>query len=552
MQFLVDVFTSAFEAVAGQAVDPVVRRSKYADFQVEGALALGRRLGRSSREVAAQVMECLETEGFEVSVAGPGYLNVTVDGAWLGARLEDLAGDARLGVPPASEPELVTIDYSAPNVAKEMHVGNLRSSVIGDAIVRLLEWLGHDVRRLNHIGDWGTPFGMLLEHVMETSAGLDDLNGLYKTARVRFDGEPGFAEQSRARVVALQNGDPLTVALWRRVVAESEKYFLEVYEKLGLTLSEEDFVGESFYRPMLEPLLAELEGLGLLTDSEGAKCVFPLEFAGEPPIIVRKRDGGFSYSATDLASIRYRIKEISARRLIYVVGSPQSRHFAMVFAAAREAGWLTGDVSARHIAFGSVLGADGKMLRSRSGVDLKLVDLLDEAVARAAVLVDPEIPPEQRDAVARAVGIGAVKYADLSTDRVKDYVFDWDRMLAVNGDTAAYLQYTCVRASSILRRSGSGPGDRIIVEHPAERALALELLAFPAVISVVAEGFEFQKLTTYLFELAGSFNAFFRDCQVLKAPEADLRQSRLALCALTQRVLTQGLDLLGIEAPSRM
>lgn len=550
MESMVEVFASAFEAVAGRAVDPVVRRSKHADYQVEGALALGRELGRPPREIAAQVLEHVAAKGFRTVVAGPGYINVTLEGSWLAARLEDLASDPRLGVAVAARPDVVTIDYSAPNVAKEMHVGNLRSSVIGDAIARLLGWLGHDVRRLNHIGDWGTPLGMLLEHVTEISAPLDDLNGLYKAARVRFDADPGFAGRARARVVALQAGDPATVALWRRVVAESEKYFLEVYAKLGITLSNEDTVGESFYQPMLEPLLTELEGLGLLEESDGAKCMFPLEFAGQTPIIVRKRDGGFNYSATDLASIRYRIKEIAAQRLIYVVGAPQSRHFAMVFAAAREAGWLTDSVRAQHVAFGSVLGADGKMLRSRLGVDLKLVDLLDEAVARAAALVGPDVPPEQRAAIARAVGIGAVKYADLSTDKVKDYVFDWDRMLSYNGDTATYLQYTCARAGSILRKSASSPG-KIAVEHPAERALALELLGFPAVIGIVAETFEFQKLTTYLFGLAGAFSAFFRDCPVLAAA-APTRASRLALCALTRRTLAQGLDLLGIEAPSRM
>ena len=496
------------------------------------------------------MLECLDAKGFDGTIAGPGYLNVTVGAAWLGARLEEMADDPRLGVPVAAKPDLVTIDYSGPNVAKEMHVGHLRSSVIGDAIARLLEWLGHDVRRLNHLGDWGTPFGMLLEHVMEVPAPLENLNEVYRTARARFDSEAGFAERARARVVALQAGDPATVALWRRVVAESEKYFLEVYEKLGLTLSGQDFLAESFYQPMLEPLLAELDGLGLLADSDGAKCLFPLEFAGEPPIIVRKRDGGFNYSATDLASIRYRIKEIHASRLIYVVGAPQSRHFAMVFAAAREAGWLTEQVRAQHIAFGSVLGTNGKMLASRHGTDLKLVDLLNEGVARAAALVGPDVPLAERDAVARAVGIGAVKYADLSTDRVKDYVFDWDRMLSYQGDTAAYLQFACARAGSILRKSAFEAG-QISVEHPAERALALGLLDFPAVVGVVAKAFEFQKLTTYLFGVAGAFSAFHRDCPVLKA-DPSTRASRLALCALTRRVLAQGLDLLGIVAPTRM
>ncbi|HEX6682351.1 MAG TPA: arginine--tRNA ligase [Candidatus Limnocylindrales bacterium] len=560
MESIVKAFASAFDTVAGRAVDPVVRRSKHADFQVEGALALGRELRRPPREVAADVLGHVAAQGFDAVVAGAGFINVTVGDDWLAGRLAEAASDPRLGVPVTDTPEVVAIDYSAPNVAKEMHVGNLRSTVIGDAVARLLEWLGHDVRRINHIGDWGTSFGMLLEHLEESGspdeAGIGDLDAFYKAARARFAADEEFAERSRQRVVALQSGDEATLRLWHKHVDESERYLLAVYATMGVTMSKEDFVGESFYNPMLGPLVEELESAGLLRDSDGAKCLFPDGFSGrdgEPlPIIVRKRDGGFGYSATDLAAIRYRIKNLKADRVLYVVGAPQAKHFAMVFAAARAAGWLTGSVRAEHVQFGSVLGADGKLLRSRAGDGVKLRELLDEAVARAYEIVGPSLEDGERHAVARAVGIGAVKYADLSNHRLKDYVFDWDRMLATNGDTAAYLQYACARVASILRRAGGSATASIVLTHPSERALALELLGFPGVVEAVAQTFEFQKLTGYLFGLAGAFNAFFRDCRVLQAEDDASRASRLVMCDLTRRTMVQGMGLLGIEVPERM
>jgi arginyl-tRNA synthetase len=449
-----------------------------------------------------------------------------------------------------------------------MHVGHLRSTVIGDAAVRVLEWLGHRVIRANHLGDWGTPFGMLIEHLLDVGESeaahelsLGDLNGFYKAARVKFDTDDGFKERARTRVVALQSGDEHTLRLWRLLVDESEKYFLVVYDRLGVHLTDKDFFGESFYNDMLHPVVEELDRLGLLRESDCAKVVFPQGFTnrdGEPlPIIVQKRDGGFGYGATDLAAIRYRTQELKADRLLYVVGLPQKQHFEMVYEAAREAGWLAAPARAQHIGFGSILGPDGKMLRSRTGDSIKLVELLDEAVARAAAAVaekNPDLDETARADVARMVGIGAIKYADLSNDRLKDYVFDWQRMLSFDGNTAPYLQYAHARIRSIFRRGGvAAPTGltTVLVAEPAERALAIELLAFHHVLEGVAESLEFHRLAVYLYGLASTFTGFYERCPVLRA-EGDVRQSRLALCDLTARVLAQGLDLLGIAAPDRM
>ncbi|MFD1074809.1 arginine--tRNA ligase [Longispora fulva] len=565
-ELLTERLARAFEAVAGDAADPVVRRSTHADFQVDGVLPLARRLGRPPRDVAADVLLHADLDGLATAaISGPGYINLRVADTALGALLATIAADERLGVPRVADPDIVPIDYSAPNVAKEMHVGHLRSTVIGDAAARLLSWLGHDVIRANHLGDWGTPFGMLIEHLLDLGdAGaahelsVGDLSGLYQAARLKFDDDEDFAERARERVVVLQSGDEATLALWRRLVTESERYFLSVYDKLGVTLTSEDFRGESFYNDRLEPLVEELDHLGLLRVSGRTRCVFPAGFVNrdeEPmPIIVRKRDGGFGYGATDLATIRYRTQELKATRLLYVVGLPQRQHFEMVYQTAREAGWLADPVTATHVGFGSVLGPDGKMLRTRAGGTVKLVELLDEAVSRAENMIGPDVEPDARAELARAVGIGAVKYADLSTDRVKDYVFDWDRMLAFEGNTAPYLQYAHTRIRSIFRKGGmSAPREpqTVIVTEDAERALALQLLAFGGVVHEVAESLRFHKLTTYLYGVATAFTRFYEHCPVLRSA-GEVRDSRLVLCDLTARTLARGLDLLGIATPDRM
>jgi len=560
---------AAFAAVAGEPVDPVVRRSQHADFQSDAVLSLARRLGRPPREVAASVLGVADLSGVcaTAEVSGPGFINLTLADALLGSLLSTMAGDPRLGVPAPERVQTVVVDYSGPNVAKEMHVGHLRSTVLGDAAVRLLEWLGHRVVRVNHLGDWGTPFGMLIEHLLDVGeAGaaqelsVGDLNSFYQAARVKFDTDAGFADRSRLRVVALQGGDERTLRLWRLLVAQSQRYFLTVYARLGVRLTGDDFVGESRYNDMLAPVVAELDALGLLQESGGARCVFPQGFPGRDgqpvPVIVRKADGGYGYGATDLAAIRYRAGELGATRLLYVVGLPQRQHLEMVFQCARQAGWLRPPARAHHVGFGSVLGTDGRMLRSRAGTGVKLIDLLDEAVARAAVLArekNPGLDEASIGEVAAAVGIGAVKYADLCTDRGKDYVFDWQRMLSLDGNTAPYLQYAHARIRSIFRKGGvdqPATGGITVVE-PAEHALAVHLLGFPDVVVTVAETVEFHRLAGYLYGVAGAFSVFFEQCPVLRA-QPPVRASRLALCELTARVLRQGLYLLGIATPDRM
>ena len=556
----------AFAAVAGEATDPAVRRSPYADFQSGAALGLARRLGRPPRDIAADVVRTADLDDVcaSVEVSGPGFVNLVVADGALGPLLDAMAADERLGVAAPARVETVVVDYSAPNVAKEMHIGHLRTTVLGDALARLLEWRGHHVVRANHLGDWGTPFGMLIEHLIDVGAAADtssigDLDGFYRDARAAFEADEEFRSRSRLRVVALQGGDPETNRLWRLLVDHSERYFLAVYDRLDVTLTAADFRGESAYNDLLAPVVDALDAAGLLRESEGAACVFPAGFTGRDgrplPIIVRKSDGGFGYGATDLAALRQRTTDLGATRLLYVVGLPQRQHFEMVFAVGREAGWLAPPARAEHVGFGAILGTDGRMLRTRSGENVKLYDVLDEAVARAAELArakNPDLDDETVARVAAAVGIGAVKYADLSTDRVKDYVFDWDRMLSLDGNTAPYLQYAHARIRSLFRRAGAdasvGP---VLVADPAEHALALELLAFGAVVAEVEETLEPHRLAGHLHGVATAFSRFFERCPVLRA-EPDVRASRLALSDLTARVLRRGLGLLGIATPDRM
>ena len=460
----------AFETVAGAPVDPVIRRSQRAHFQSDAALALVRKIGGNPRDIASRVVEAAQLDDLcsSVEISGPGFINLTFSDEVLARLLADTIGDERLGVPQAKAPETIAIDYSAPNAAKEMHVGHLRSTIIGDAAVRLLEWQGHTIIRQNHIGEWGTPFGMLVEHLLDIGESeaahelsVGDLNGFYRAARVKFDADETFKDRARKRVVLLQSGDETTLRLWKTLVDESKKYFMTVYGMLGVRLTEDDFFGESYYNDQLQSVVDELDELGLLRESDGAQCVFPDGYknrSGDPlPIIVKKGDGGFGYGATDLATIRHRLRNLHATRLLYVVGLPQHQHLAMIYDVARDARWLVPPARAEHVGHGSILGDDGKMLRTRAGKSVKLVDLLEEAVVRASAVVaekNPELDEEARAAVAQAVGIGAVKYADLSTDRTRDYVFDVDRMVSFEGNTAPYLQYARARICSIFRRAG--------------------------------------------------------------------------------------------------
>ncbi|HEX4128108.1 MAG TPA: arginine--tRNA ligase [Acidimicrobiales bacterium] len=550
--------------------DPVLRASDRADFQANGALPLGKALGRPPREVAEEVVAAASLDDIcaAVEVSGPGFINLTLSNDFVAGQVAALSADDRLGVAPAAHPETVVIDYSAPNVAKEMHVGHLRSTLIGDALARVLGFLGHDVRRENHIGDWGTPFGMLIEHLLDVDGAgnaehftVRDLNEFYGAARRQFDSDPAFAERCRNRVVLLQGGDDETLHLWRIFVSESMRHAGEVYELLGVLLTPEDVVGESFYNPLLDVVVSELDEKGLLVEDDGALCVFPEGFEnrnGEPlPLIVRKSDGGYGYPATDLAAVRDRTGRIGATRLLYVVAAEQTLHFKLVFAAAELAGYLPPVVVADHVSFGFVLGTDGKKMASRAGESERLIDLLTEGVERAESAVKArasDLSPERQAAIARALGIGAVKYADLSTERARDYIFDWDRMLAFEGDTGPYLQYAHARIRSIFRRAGVAPpalGAVPLLGEPQERALALHLLGFAAAVEATAETCSPSKLCTYLFELATSFTSFYEACRVLVDDEA-VRDSRLGLCDLTARVLELGLSLLGIEAPEQM
>lgn len=560
-----------------QAVIREAARDRGCDYQSNAAMVLAKRMGQPSREVAERLVEKLDVLDIcePPEVAGPGFINLRLRPEWIERRLDELLVDPRVGVPLSDEPRRAVIDYSAPNVAKEMHVGHLRSTIIGDAIARLLGYCGHVVIPQNHIGDWGTPFGMLIEHMVdegwdERADGLStaerhtigDLNDFYRAARVKFDADPEFVGRARQRVVALQGGDLATLSLWRDLVKESARHFAEVYELLGVLLTPEDVVGESRYNDRLAEVVEELAVAGLVVESNGALCVFPEGFTGrddEPaPLIVRKSDGGYSYDTTDLAAVRHRVRDLQANELVYVVGAPQRLHFEMVFAVAREAGWLNGETQAHHVSFGSVLGEDGKMLRTRAGAPVRLVDLLHEAVDRAGRVLEERGAPEgDGDRLARSIGVGAVKYADLAIDREKDYVFSFDRMLALEGNTSVYLQYANARALSVLRRAQGSADPKstdagIVVRDPAERDLAVAMLRLPAAIEATLSDYRPHKLCTYLHGVAVAFSGFYEACPILAAGDPDLRVSRLAMCELTSKVLTLGLGLLGIDAPERL
>jgi arginyl-tRNA synthetase len=537
-----------------------------ADYQCNVAMGLAKRLGEPPRTVADRLTAQLDVADLAEppTVAGPGFVNLTLRTDWLERHVAGLAADDRIGVPTTGEPLRVVVDLSGPNVAKEMHVGHLRSTIIGDAIVRLLRHAGHEVIPQNHLGDWGTPFGMLLEHLIDTGGtGTDhsiaDLGGFYRAAREKFDADPAFADRARRRVVALQDGDPATLELWRGLVTESERHFAEVYDLLGVDLGPADYRGESFYAPLLADLVDELVHRGVAVRSDGALCVFPGGFTsrdGESlPLILRKRDGGYTYDTTDLAALRFRALDLRADWIVYVVGAPQRLHFEMVFAAGRDAGWLPTSVRSQHVTFGSVLGDDGKVLRTRTGGSVKLIDLLTESGDRAAAVVAErsELPADAQLEVAAAVGVGAVKFADLASDREKDYRFSWPRMLALDGHTSVYLQYANARIRSVLAKAAEPPGTGpITVRHPAERTLALAIARYPAAFEATLRHLQPHRLAGYLIELATAFSAFFEQCPILRAGSDELRASRLALSAVTSRVLVEGLDLLGIEAPDRL
>ncbi|MFE5485145.1 arginine--tRNA ligase [Streptomyces sp. NPDC056527] len=564
---------------AGSA-DPLLRRSDRADFQANGILALAKQLKGNPRELATKVVDGIPANDVlkEIEVSGPGFLNITITDEAIIKTLAARAADDRLGVPYGEHAGTTVIDYAQPNVAKEMHVGHLRSAVIGAAMVEILEFTGEKVVRRHHIGDWGTQFGMLIQYLIEHPHELDhkseeevsgeeamsNLNRLYKSSRALFDSDEEFKTRARARVVDLQAGDEQTRALWQRFVDESKIYFYSVFDKLDMDINDPDVVGESGYNDMLVETCRILEESGVAVRSNGALCVFFDDVKGPDgnptPLIVQKSDGGFGYAATDLSAIRDRVQNLKATTLLYVVDARQSLHFKMVFETARRAGWLNDEVKAVQLAFGTVLGKDGKPFKTREGETVRLVDLLDEAVDRATAVVREKaekVGLTESEIVENGqyVGIGAVKYADLSTSAARDYKFDLDQMVSLNGDTSVYLQYAYARIKSIFGKAG----ELTPVAHPelelapAERALGLHLDQFGETLAEVAEEYAPHKLAAYLYQLASLYTTFYDQCPVIKPePPKEIAENRLFLCDLTARTLHQGLALLGIRTPERL
>ena len=571
-------------AAAGQAFDPQLApasKPEFGDFQANGALPLAKPLGQPPRKIAEAVVEQLKAdEGFmalcqEPQIAGPGFINITLQPERLAAEVQQRLGDARLGVPAVEQAAPVVVDFSSPNIAKEMHVGHLRSTIIGDSLARVLEFRGHPVLRLNHVGDWGTQFGMLITHLkqvapeaLETADAVDlgDLVAFYREAKKRFDEDEAFQTTSREEVVKLQGGDPVSLKAWGLLCDQSRREFQKIYDRLDIRLSER---GESFYNPYLEGVVRDLEATGLLVVDDGAGCVFLEGVSGKDgkplPVIVQKSDGGFNYATTDLAAIRYRFGSApegdGARRVVYVTDAGQANHFAGVFQVARRAGWLPEGARLEHVPFGLVQGEDGKKLKTRAGDTVRLRDLLDEAVERSEADLRRRLEEEGRSEdeafiahVANTVGLAAVKYADLSQNRITNYQFSFDRMLALQGNTAPYLLYAVVRIAGIARKGGdldAASAGGLQFSEPQEWALVRELLKFDAVIAEVEEELLPNRLCTYLFELSQVFNRFYDQVPVLKA-EPEALPSRLALCRLTADTLKLGLGLLGIPTLDRM
>ncbi|MCX4747340.1 arginine--tRNA ligase [Kitasatospora sp. NBC_01287] len=538
--------------------DPLLRPSEQADFQSGAAFALAKLAGVAPRELAERLAGEIGA-GLTAAASGPGFVNVTVADEWLWQQVATRLAAPRLGVGEPLAGQRVVVDYSGPNIAKELHVGHLRSTVIGDALARILGHLGAEVLRQNHLGDWGTQFGMLIqyldEHPGEEWRDIALLDVLYKAAQQAFAADPAFAERSRRRVVALQAGDEGTLAVWRELVAISEQAFQRVYDRMGLLLTGADADPESAFNDQLDAVVAEFEAAGLAVESEGALCVFAEGVAA--PLIVRKRNGGYGYPATDLATIRHRLQTLKADRILYVVDARQALHFTLVFDAAHRIGWLADPGAATHVPFGLVLGPGGTPFKTRSGDSVRLADLLDaaEEAVRAVLTEKPhELDDGQYAEVVGAAAVGAVKYADLANARTKNYVFDLDRMVSLSGDTAVYLQYAHARLRTLLAKAGPDQGDPDPSQpsHPAERALVLRLDAFDAVLREAAGTLEPHRLCGYLYGLAKAFTDFYGSCPVLKAPTPGLRANRLALCRLTAETLAAGLGLLGIAAPERM
>jgi len=530
---------------------------------------VAKKLGQAPRQLAEQVIQHLDLNGIasKVEIAGPGFINIFLDRAWLAAQTAQALQLPRLGVSSVA-PQTIVVDYSAPNVAKQMHVGHVRSTIIGDAAVRTLEFLGHKVIRANHVGDWGTQFGMLIaylekqqnEHHEEIA--LADLEAFYREAKVTYDADEAFAERARNYVVKLQGGDEYCRSMWKKLVDITMSQNQQVYDRLNVTLTRKDVMGESLYNDMLPGIVADLREKGLAVTSEGATVVFLDEFKnkeGEPMgVIIQKKDGGYLYTTTDIACAKYRFETLHADRVLYYIDSRQHQHLQQAWTIVRKAGYVPESVPLEHHAFGMMLGKDGRPFKTRSGGTIRLADLLDEAVERAHALVsekNPEMSAQELKDLSEVVGIGAVKYADLSKSRTTDYIFDWDNMLAFEGNTAPYMQYAYTRVLSVFRKAGidadSLSGDIVLTEE-REAQLATRLLQFEEVITQVARDGTPHVMCAYLYDLAGQFSGFYEHCPILSAEDENIRQSRLQLAALTAKTLKQGLDTLGIKTVERM
>ncbi|MFC3115110.1 arginine--tRNA ligase [Cellvibrio fontiphilus] len=575
-EFLNQKVLSAMAAVGVPADLPALiapgKKAGFGDYQANCAMGAAKAMGTNPRELAAKIVAALELDSIaeKVEIAGPGFINIDLNPVWLGEQIAKAQSDARLQVEQVAEAQNIVIDYSGPNLAKEMHVGHLRSTIIGDSLARLLEFQGHNVIRQNHVGDWGTQFGMLIAELEEQlgakgdeAMALKDLEVFYQQAKKHFDDDEAFANKARDYVVRLQGGDEKMLKLWQQFKDISLHHSTEIYQQLNVTLKDSDVRGESFYNNDLAPLVKELQKQGLAVESDGAQVVFLQELAdkeGNPsPVIIQKQGGGFLYATTDLAALRYRVNTLNAKRIMYFIDARQSLHMQQVFTLSRKAKFVDESVSLEHLAFGTMMGSDGKPFKTRTGGTVKLAELLTEAVERATALVsekNPELTADEVAEIGRKVGIGSVKYADLCKTRTNDYVFSWESMLSFEGNTAPYLQYAYTRVQSIFRKAGVSPESlsaAILIGTEQEKTLAIKLLQFSEVLDQVAREAMPHLLCTYLYEIASLYMSFYEACPILKdgiAPE--LRDSRLRLCHLVAKTIAQGLDLLGIEVMERM
>lgn len=564
---------SAMQAAgAPQDCPAAVRQSakpQFGDYQANGIMGAAKKLGCNPREFAQNVLDALDLEGIaaKTEIAGPGFINIFLDDQWLAKQVQLALNDAQLGVSKQT-PENIVIDYSGPNVAKEMHVGHLRSTIIGDAVARTLEFLGHHVIRANHLGDWGTQFGMLIANLesheaqgRDISMDLQDIEGFYRESKQRYDEDPQFAETARNYVVRLQSGDEYCLTKWRQLVDITLEQNQRNYDRLNVSLTAEHVMGESMYNPMLADIVADLKQKGLAVEDDGALVVFLDEFKnkdGEPMgVIVQKRDGGFLYTTTDIASAKYRYEQLKANRVMYFIDSRQNQHLMQAWTIVRKAGYVPDSVSLEHHAFGMMLGKDGRPFKTRTGGTVRLADLLDEAELRALKLIEeknPSLSSEEKHHIATTVAMAAVKYADLSKHRTTDYVFDWDNMLAFEGNTAPYMQYAYTRVASIFSKANIDPSQltgELILQDSHEKVLATKLLQFEEAVQSVAREGQPHLICTYLFELAGNFSSFYEACPILNADQA-VKHSRLQLAALTAKTIKQGLALLGINTLEKM